>query len=274
MSEVENPAVETEQSVDDVRAEIAKEVFDGAEKSPQVEAVEEVIPEEPAVIDRWEGVSPNIREEFEALEAKVSGMDRVESRLKQAEQRIGSMTNEFSAAKAAAKTVPNAPTTEQIAEAAENLKEWNQLKEDWPDWTEATDKRLAAMSADMLKQMPNTESLATKKEIADSKTETSQMFISMKHPDWRSIQESPEFLQWHSEQGQRNSFNPIEVIAIFDEYADYQKNRKTPKVIAAERAERLELAQNPSGRNLPPIKSEADMTESEIRAAIGREVYG
>jgi len=122
--------------------------------------------------------------------------------------------------------------------------------------------------------MPNTESLVTKQEIEETKTETSQMFISMKHPDWRSIQESPEFLQWHTEQGQKNSFNPIEVIAIFDEYADYQKTRKTPKVIAAERAERLELAQNPHGRNLPPIKSEADMTESEIRAAIGREVYG
>jgi len=63
------------------------------------------------------------------------------------------------------------------------------------------------------------------------------------------------------------------VIAIFDEYETYQKTRKSSKVIAAERAERLNLAQNPNGRNLPPVKSEGDMTEAELRAAIGREVY-
>jgi len=268
----ENTTVEQTED-QQIRAEIAKEVFDGAEQSPPKDTeVAEALEAEP-VIDKWKGIPTALREEFEALQSKLSGMDKLDGRLKQAEQRIGSVTNDLHAAREAAKTVSQAPTKEQIDSAATNLDEWNQLKEDWPEWTEATDKRLSALSADMLSRMPNTETLATKQEIADGKTETAKMFISMKHPDWRSVQETPEFAQWHAENGKKNSFNPIEVIAIFDEYETYQKTRKSSKVIAAERAERLNLAQNPNGRNLPPVKSEGDMTEAELRAAIGREVY-
>jgi hypothetical protein len=274
---------QVEKSEEEVRAEIANEVFGGAEQSPQpeIQAVEAPIePIEPVIPDKWAGVSADLRAEFEGLQAKIGGLEKIDGRLKQAESRLGAVTNELFAAKEAAKTVSQAPSKEQITDASSNQEDWDALKADWPEWSNATEKRISAMGADILKQMPNLETLSaelksqSRAEITEAKNEMAGSLISMKHPTWKDTQASPEFLQWHSEQGMKNSFNPIEVIQIFDEFAAYQKNRKTPRMIATERAERLKLAENPQGRSLPAIKSEADMSESELRAAVAREVYG
>jgi hypothetical protein len=269
------------------RAAIANEVWETAEKSPETtvaEVVEVVAPEvvEPVVaeVDPWAGVPVALREEFEGMKAKVQGLEKIDFRLKQTESRLGSVQNELHAAKEAAKAVTNAPSKEQIAEAAASQGDWDALKEDFPEWTKATEGRLAAERAEILKQLPDVKAIreeiqtAAAVELETFKEEMAGDLVEIKHPKWREIQKSPDFLQWHKANGERNSFKPSEVIQIFDDYEAHLATRKSPKEIAEERRQRLEQSQTTEGRRLPPTKSEADMTPSEIRAAAARQVWG
>jgi hypothetical protein len=273
------------------RDAIANEVWGSAEPSPDApknDIAESAAPVADAAAtaapaaeaDPWAGVPSALREEVEGLRAKVKGLDTIDFRLKQTESRLGSVQNELHAAKEAAKAVANAPSNAQIAEAAASQGEWNELKEQFPEWTKATEGRLAAERAEILKQLPNTQAL--RDEIkAESNTELEKVklemvghVVALKHPNWREVNDSAEFKQWNAENGNRDSFSPIEVIAILDDFAAYKATRKSPKEIAAERKERLELSQTTEGRRLPPTKSEADMTEAELRAAVAKQVWG
>jgi hypothetical protein len=214
------------------------------------------------------------------MKAQVQGLEKIDFRLKQTESRLGSVQNELHAAKEAAKAVANAPSKEQIAEAAASQGDWDALKEDFPEWTKATEGRLAAERAEILKQLPDVqairEEIQTKAaaELEKAKEELAGDMVEMKHPNWRQIQKTPDFAQWHAANGKDNSFKPSEVIKIFDAYEAHLATRKSPKEIADERRERLEASQTTEGRRLPPTKSEADMTASEMRAALAKQVWG
>jgi hypothetical protein len=262
-----------------VREELAKEVWEGAEPSTPTKEAEPAKPEVKEA-DPWEGVPTTVRSELEGLRAKVGGMETLDYRLKQTESRLGGVLNELHAAKEAAKAVANAPSKEQIAQAAQSQSDWDSLKDDFPEWTKATEGKLAAERAEILKQFPDIKALReeikaeTNNDLNTARMELAESMVSLKHPDWSAVKETPEFKQWHAGQNYRDSFNPIEVIKIFDEFATFKANTKSPKEIAAERRERLETSQTTQGRRLPPAKSEADMTEAEIRAATAKEVWG
>lgn len=277
MSEADQGAID--------RAAIAKEIWADAEQSPDAELSQAVMQSEgdktvdaeiaAAAVEKpdpWAGIPSALREEVEALQAKVSNFDQMDARLKQAERRVGAMTTELHAAKDAAKAVANAPTKEQIVDASASEAEWAELKEAFPEWTSATEKRIASANAETLKRIPDAEVI--KRQVAEQvETIAATMagnLISLRHPDWKTIRDSKEFMDW---QGDRNSDDPIEVIGIFDEYKAYKASLKTPKQIEAERDERLAASVTPRGRNLRPPKAESDMTEAEIRARVAAEVW-
>ncbi len=217
---------------------------------------------------------------MEGLRVKVGNVDRLDERLKQAERRVGAMTTELHAAKEAAKAVASAPTKEQIAEAAASEAEWAELQESFPEWTRATERRLATSHAEILKRVPDADVI--KRQVAEQveervgavSAEMAGHVVSLKHADWRTVRDTPEFRQWNEANGARDSYNPIEVIAILDAYAAHKASLKTPKQIEAERQARLEASVTTQGRSLRPPKSEADMTEAEIRAHVAKQVWG
>lgn len=275
------------------RASIANDVWNTDEislgnSSSQVEKiepienpsdVEDVEKKEIADVDPWAGIPLAVKEEIEGLRSKVSIYEGIEGRLKQAEKRIGSFESEIHASREAAKALKNAPSKEQIAEAAASQADWDALKEDFPEWTKATESKIAAERAEILKHIPDVNSIREElktssiEELGNFKREMSEMYVALKHPDWKTTRDSADFKKWNESQGNKDSSNPIEVIAILDDYAKYQSTKKTPKQIAAEREERLEAAQTKPGHKLPPTKSEADMTPSEIRAAVAKQVW-
>lgn len=267
------------------RAAIAAETWADAETSPPakeeaatpVETSTEAVVEPTPEVDPWAGVPAALRDEVEGLRNKVKSIDEMGFRLKQTESRLGGVLNDLHAAKEAAKTVKSAPTQQQIDQAASNQGAWDALKSDFPEWTLATEGRIAAERAEMSKEVQaireemKTASAAEMEKLTIKFGET---VVSLKHPDWKTVKETDEFKKWHATTGNRDSFEPLEVAAIFDEFAAYKATHKSAATIQAERKQRLELSQSTPGHRLAPVKSDADLSASELRASIAKQTWG
>jgi hypothetical protein len=267
----------------DERDAIANEVFgSSAESSPesQTEVQQEPIVEPVIEVDPWAGVPPALREEMEGLRSKVGNLTTIEQRMKQAESRLGGVINELHAAKEAAKVVANAPSNEDIDRAATSKKTWDDLKENYPELFIPTDERFADQRADILKQIPDVAALrdefdrASDERVKKVQAELGAEIVELKHPNFKETANSPAFKTWYAEQGSPDSFSAREVIKVIDDFTKYQASKKSVKQISAERNQRLESSQSIEGRRLPPTKSEADMTETELRAAVAKQVWG
>ncbi len=226
-------------------------------------------------VDPWAGLPTALRDEFEGLRAKVGQADTLEARLKQAERRLGAVQGELHAAKETAKAAASVPTAEQIAISAQHQKDWDEVKENFPELAKATESRLAAEREAMQKLIPD--QAVTRRQIDEAieaeRTELRGNFVALKHPDWIDIRESKDFQDWNEKQGERNSMNPLEVIAILDDYKKHKASQKTPKQIEAERQQRLEQSQTTEGRNIKAPKSELDMSPVELRAHLAKQVW-
>lgn len=225
--------------------------------------------------DPWAGLPSALRQEFEGMRAKISQTEALEMRVKQAERRLGTVQNELHAAKETAKTVASAPTAEQIAATAQTQKDWDEVKENFPELAKATESRLAAEREETRKLIPDTATVRRQiaEELDGARTEMAGNFVALKHPDWVDVRESKDFKEWNEKQGVRDSMNPIEVIAILDDYKQHKAVQKTPKQIEAERQQRLEQSQSTEGRNIKAPKSEADMSPVELRAHLAKQVW-
>ena len=287
------------------REEITKELWgdgkpavqDEPEENPEEglqDADEKGTAEEP---DPWAGINPAPRQEFESLKAKATEFDTVSERLKQAERRIGSITNELSQAKKASeeatKAKEDAPTKEQIDAAAKSKEEWEQLKEDYPEWADAIDKRLTAQREEIKKELGITGTLkqeiealkgagASDEKIQEIKVEFSKQLVSLAHPKWETKVKSKEFTDWIGTQADDvktkctswNASDAIEVLDMFDGRENGGRKQKTADEIARGRRERLLRAETPSaGRVRRPSKQEDDMSDEEYRRKLARDLW-
>lgn len=275
---------QTEEQVSNDRASIANEVFGDAGESqdnPPETHVEQETSKPEAEVDPMSAM----RNELTELRAKVGNVDELSFRLKQAEHRLGGVQNELHAAREAAKATANAPTKEQIELAAGSKAEWESLQEDFPEWTQATDKRIAAERAETARQIAGLRQEITaaqqshgvgSEDVAKLKVEMAENLVSFKHSEWKKIQQTEEFGKWWNDQlssGRKNSYNPNEVIAVFDDFDKFKSSHKSSATINAERQARLQQHQTKPGHKLPPTKSEADMSISELRAAEAARIW-
>lgn len=269
------------------RAEVAKETFgEVAGETPPAEPIAAEPEPEPAPaapVDPWAGVSPAVREQLEGLSSKVGSLDQIDHRLKQFESRVGSIERERHAAKLAATTAAEAPSQKQMDDAAKSTEKWNELKGVWPEWAEGIEERLAGISA-----APKVDLTAIREQIreevrADMRTEVNETlekrFVKYAHPQWETTVKTPEFNTWLTEQpgatkALADSEHAEDAITVFDSYATFQKTQKSNVDILADREKRLKIAETKDGQRLPPAKSEADMSEDELRQSIAKEVYG
>ena len=272
-----------EQEAARVRSEVMDEIK--AEESgeiPTVDAEKEIVPET-KVEDPWKGVNPALKQVFDEMSSKVVNLQATETRLKQAETRIGSITNELHAAKKAAETVKAAPSADQIKDAAESDEKWNALKADFPDWADAFDgrfdKKLTSFDKKLTSKVAELKD-EIMKEVAGGKVsdDLDARLLSIAKPDWKETLASVEWKEWLAQQ-------PADVIALtaspraedailcLTKFEKAERPTKTASEIAAERKERMKTAVIPQGRKAVPVKSEAEMTAAELRNNIGKEVY-
>lgn len=270
-----------------IRKEIAAQVWDEyqddePQPEPEIEEREERLPE----VDEWAGVSPALRKTIEGINGKLSTLDTIDQRLRSAEGRIGSVQQavfeQRKAAEEAAKRVKDAPTKEQMAQAAKSDKAWEDLKEEFPGWGEALHDELASVrqAAEALKQDIETlrtmQNSGSQHDVEKLQREIDVKLVSVKHPGWQQTVKSDEFGQWlqgqDSDMQQKflNSTDPVECIEVLDAFAKGNSSQD----VASSRQRRLEAATTVSKGRSAQTKNPANMTEAEYRAHVAKEIWG
>lgn len=102
--------------------------------------------------------------------------------------------------------------------------------------------------------------------------------LNDKFPDWQKTVNTPEYKQFMQ-------FAPPEIVAlstsnyardaakVLDAFTEATGKRKSSAEIMAERQKRLSASQVSAGRGVTPPKSDADLTEAELRKKIARQVW-
>ena len=272
-----------------IRKEIAAQVWDEyqddePQPGPKIEEREEQQPE----LDEWAGVSPALRKTIEGINGKLSTLDTIDQRLRSAEGRIGSVQQavfeQRKAAEEAAKRVKDAPTKEQMAQAAKSDKAWEDLKEEFPGWGEALHDELTSVrqAAEALKQDIETlrtmQNSGSQHDVEKLQREIDVKLVSVKHPGWQQTVKSDEFGQWLQAQDQavQQTFlyatDPVECIAVLDAFAG-SNTEGGAQGITASRQRRLEAATTVSKGRSTQTKNPANMTEAEYRAHVAKEMW-
>lgn len=269
-----------------IRKEIAAQVWDEnqddePQPEPEIEEREEQQPE----VDEWAGVSPALRKTIEGINGKLSTLDTIDQRLRSAEGRIGSVQQavfeQRKAAEEAAKRVKDAPTKEQMAQAAKSDKAWEDLKEEFPGWGEALHDELASVrqAAEALKQDIETlrtmQNSGSQHDVEKLQREMDVKLVSVKHPGWQQTVKSDEFGQWlqgqDSDMQQKflNSTDPVECIEVLDAFAKGNSSQD----VASSRQRRLEAATTVSKGRSAQTKNPANMTDDEYRAYVAKKIW-
>lgn len=266
-----------------IRDEVSREVWDG-EQPVEQEGVEEVVEEkveEEKPEDPWTGVNPALRQTLESLQSRIADLDTINTRLKQAEKRIGGAEGRLHEIK---QSVVAQPTPEQVQKASESNQAWEALKEDFPEYAQALDSvrtELTEKTAELNGKIPDVEKLREAmhgefESRLDSISKAMEVkLVKMKHRDLDQIKVRDDFKAFIAalppdKKMKANSWNSEDVIEILDEFKELVEKKKSPAAIAAERKQRLEsaAADNRDTRKPTKQKSLDDMTEEELRRHI------
>ena len=263
------------------REQLAAELWEDGERAefPENEQAE---PETAPEADPWEGVPAALKQTLEALQSKVSAIDTIGNEVKQWSGRVGAIQRELqlqrNAAEQAAKAVSEAPTKQQMAEAAQDDEAWSELKDEFPEWADALEKRTGKLEKKFSEQI---ESLRQQQpqapDLSALRREYDQKLLTIKHPDWRELVASPEYQEWLNKQPgdvrqkALESTDALECIEVLDRFTA----EKSPvKDVVDKRKERLANSVSaPSGGRPVRSKSIDDMTPEEYREHVAKQIW-
>ncbi len=265
------------------------------DKAAEAKAAEEAAAK--AAESEWDGVPVKVRQTLEAISGKVGALDRLHHDFKSLAGRTGAALEGVNALKAAletAKTVKKeggeAPTQEQIAAAAADDASWDQLKNDFPEWAEGTDKRIDRRVEERLAKLviPDADGLKTEltgsvKQIitqatSEAKAEARELAkIDRKYETW--TQDifingadstggfTPEFAAWEAAQppeirALKTSGKATDAIKMLDAYYEHRKALAAATAKEERNKKRLESAITPKG-----VATQVSRTPSEREAA-------
>ena len=266
------------------REQLAAELWEDGERAefPAEQEEHQSEPEAAPEADPWEGVPAALKQTLEALQSKVSAIDTISNEVKQWSGRVGAIQRELqlqrNAAEQAAKTVSEAPTKQQMAEAAQDDEAWSELKDEFPEWADALEKRTGKLEKKFSEQI---ESLRQQQpqapDLSALRREYDQKLLTVKHPSWKQVVTSPEYNEWLNKQPQDvrqkalESTDALECIEVLDQFTA----AKSPvKDVVDKRKERLASSVSaPSGGRPVRSKSIDDMTPEEYREHVAKQIW-
>lgn len=266
------------------REQLAAELWEDGERAefPAEQEEQQAEPEAAPEADPWEGVPAALKQTLEALQSKVSAIDTIGNEVKQWSGRVGAIQRELqlqrNAAEQAAKTVSEAPTKQQMAEAAQDDEAWSELKDEFPEWADALEKRTGKLEKKFSEQI---ESLRQQQpqapDLSALRREYDQKLLTIKHPSWQQLVASPEYNEWLNKQPQDvrqkalESTDALECIEVLDQFIA----AKSPvKDVVDKRKERLASSVSaPSGGRPVRSKSIDDMTPEEYREHVAKQIW-
>lgn len=144
-----------------------------------------------------------------------------------------------------------APTAQQMADAAQNEEDWKTLKEDFPEWARILDARTDQIRSEFRKeisqfQIPQGGGEDVDAKLQEMRPDYERKLLTVKHPDWRDKVNSVEYKTWLAQQPQdfqakaaQTSTDALECIAILDRY-EQGKPKKSATEIKQDREKRLQ----------------------------------
>lgn len=235
------------------------------ETSPEPEVVQEEEPQEEQQPepepDPWEGVPQVVREQLEAVTGKLSSVDKISDRIRNIEGHIGGLASQVksfvTASKAVAKTGVETPSQAQIETAAQSSEKWKAIKEDYPDWAEALEERLAQekraapVDLDEIRKKVDESVGSINNSLKVELRKANETIVELKHPDWRKDVNTNEFKSWFNKQPTEmqalaGSENAVDAIRLLDVYKSSSKKTKQDK------EQRLRSAVTPQGTAAKP----------------------
>ena len=253
-----NDAFEAGFSQERPTLEEAPEPVRAEQQEEQVQ--EQAEPEPKKEVDPWDGVPQVVRDQLEAVSGKLNSVDKISDRIRNIEGHIGGLSSQVkqfvAASKAVAKTGVDAPTEAQIEKAAESSEKWQAIKEDYPDWAEALEERLAqekraVPDLDGIQKRVDESVGSINNTLRAELRRAHETIVEIKHPDWRKDVNTKEFKSWFESQptdlkALAASENAADAIRLLDVYKTVSKKSKQDK------EQRLRSAVTPQGTAAKP----------------------
>lgn len=232
---------------------------------------------QPAPEDPFAGVPDIVKARLAELDELRNGQAQLLHHVKTAEGRVAAMQRDLQQAKAAQQTVApqEAPSQGQMVAAATNPQEWEQLKQDFPEWATAIDKRLASE----ISRIPAQKNLVQPEHVIDyvqrqmlefetkSNRRIEEARIEGKYDNWRDVVNTSDFANWFAVQNPEtrtlaDSNSARDAIRMLDLFHDSKKRSAVD--IKQERGARLAAAATTRPGQTPPPQTLDDMSPAEL----------
>lgn len=254
---------------------------DAAAEQPNNEAAEvEPTPAPtaaPAAAEAKPDPIAELAEKIGKLEGQLRNVSGHIGGLNQGQQQLRQMLD---ATKAAAAEVKDAPTQQQVKEAMQSPEEWETLKKDFPEWSEATEKFLDARLANLTAQQASVDPAAIDKIVAERVAkETAAVraeavdahLDGIVDGDWHAEVQSEAFGKWMA--GQPADIQALGESAKLTDAAKMlrlfvkSKAANPSQQILQQRSAKLDAAAGiPRGQKPARTKSPDDMSPEELWA--------
>lgn len=262
------PSPAPEQSAEEIEAETK-----ASEEDLAKQADEQWLKGAPASVRESLSAIAQVRDRLRNVEGHIGGLTSVTKELRTA------MT---AARSAAEKAGDEAPSDTQIAAAAGSSAKWTQMKEDFPEWAEAMEERLANVRG----RAVDVDGIS--KQIRDGITPDLQAIeqrarnyarIDLSHEDWEDTVKTPAFSTWLQSQPEdvralAGSDRARDAIKLLDGYVAATKANDPPATQPAKQntQSRLEAAVAPTRANTVTrreIQSEQEAADAAFKRVRG-----
>ena len=237
-----------------------------APETPQAELQLEPEQEE----DPYAGLSPTLRAKLAQIDELAQANAQLLHHVKTTEGRVAAMQREAQQARQAA--MQEAPTQTAITSAAKNPEQWEQLKQDFPEWAGAMEEYVAAkIGTQQAGLTPEQVSQLVQQQVSQTKAEMmaniEEARIEGKYEDWKTTVNTPEFAAWFAVQSfdvkalaeSPQSKDAIKMLDMFSE-----SRTRSAADIRQERGARLAAAATTRPGQTPPPKTIGDMSPAEL----------
>jgi len=219
-------------------------------------------------------------EEVRAAIAKIPQLEQANAQLlhhvRSAEGRVASMQRELQVAKPAQQSVApgEAPTQSQIAAASKNPEKWEQLRSDFPEWSDAIEEYVASKIGSVQQGQnldPQAVAAFVHQQVTQTETKMARMLeearVEGKYEGWKDTINSPDFVQWFvvqnpETQALARSPSARDAIRMLDLFHDSKK--RSASDIKQERSQRLAAAATTRQGQTPPPKTLDDMSPEDL----------
>lgn len=248
------------------------------EATPKAEAPKEEAPAEPAKQpeDPFANLPQAVKDRLNLVDQLVETMQQMKRHVSTAEGRVAAMQREMSEAKKAATAVDSAPTKAQIEAASASPEKWEAMKQDFPEWAEATEAMVSAKLAGLTPQQAQGLTPEQVQDLVQAKVEDArkealkaveEAKVEGKYENWREDIQSQDFASWFNQQ-------PAEVKALAESPKGrdairmldlWHESKKAPvEEVQAQRSSKLAAAVTVKPGASPAAKTVDQMTPDEL----------